>query len=121
MVDIPNNLAFIAIENPLLDLTVDDNDSAIHTKYGLVHGQASLVTPEQLPIHNEVFHMAGRTTTPGGSSLNTVRAANHSLRQRNGGRTAFIGCIGNDEAGGSSGPSSGSFRCRHCAETASID
>ena len=99
MVDIPNNLAFIAIENPLLDLTVDDNDSVIHAKYGLVHGQASLVTPEQLPIHNEVFHMAGRTTTPGGSSLNTVRAANHSLRQRNGGRTAFIGCIGNDEAG----------------------
>jgi hypothetical protein len=46
MVDIPNNLAFIAIENPLLDLTVDDNDSVIHTKYGLVHGQASLVTPE---------------------------------------------------------------------------
>jgi len=46
MVDIPNNLAFIAIENPLLDLTVDDNDSVIHTKYSLVHGQASLVTPE---------------------------------------------------------------------------
>lgn len=43
--------------------------------------------------------MPGRTTTPGGSSLNTVRAANHALRKRNGGRVAFIGCIGNDEAG----------------------
>ena len=80
MTDIPKNLAFLAIENPLLDLTVDDNESVLHNKYGLAHGQASLVTPEQMGIHNEVFHMPGRTTTPGGSSLNTVRAANHVLR-----------------------------------------
>jgi hypothetical protein len=46
MVDIPNNIAFLAIENPLLDLTVDDNDCVLHNKYGLVLGQASLVTPE---------------------------------------------------------------------------
>jgi len=70
----------LAIENPLLDLTVDDNDSVLHNKYGLAHGQASLVTPEQMGIYHEVFHMPGRTTTPGGSSLNTVRAANHVLR-----------------------------------------
>lgn len=43
--------------------------------------------------------MAGRTTTPGGSSLNTARAVNHVLKQNNGGKVAFFGCIGNDEAG----------------------
>lgn len=43
--------------------------------------------------------MAGRTTTPGGSALNTVRAANHVLRQKNGEKVAFFGCISNDEAG----------------------
>jgi hypothetical protein len=44
--DIPTHIAFLAIENPLLDMTIDDNDSIIHTKYSLAHGQASLVTPE---------------------------------------------------------------------------
>lgn len=82
MANIPNNLCFLAIENPLLDLTVDDNEGILHTKYGLAHGQASLVSPEQIGIHLEVLNMPGITTTPGGSSLNTVRAANHVLRQK---------------------------------------
>ena len=29
----PQNLAIFVIENPLLDITVDDHDSVLHTKY----------------------------------------------------------------------------------------
>jgi adenosine kinase len=43
--------------------------------------------------------MEGRKSTPGGSSLNSARAANFILRKENAGNVAFIGCIGNDDAG----------------------
>jgi sugar/nucleoside kinase (ribokinase family) len=99
MSNVPEHLVLLFIENPLLDMTIDDNDSVLHTKYNLQHGQASLATPEQLPIFDEVYHMEGRKSTPGGSSLNSARAANHILRKENAGNVAFIGCIGNDDAG----------------------
>ena len=36
---------------------------------------------------------------PGGSSLNSVRAANHMLKDSHPGKCAFFGSIGNDEIG----------------------
>ncbi len=50
-----SELSILVIENPLLDITVDDNDSALHVKHGLEHGQASLVTEANYGIHDEVF------------------------------------------------------------------
>jgi hypothetical protein len=33
-----SELSILVIENPLLDITVDDNDSVLHAKHGLEHG-----------------------------------------------------------------------------------
>lgn len=95
-----SRLALLVIENPLLDLTVQDPENLIHTKYGLESGQASLVDEKTMPIHDEIFAMPERDITPGGAALNSARVANHLLRKANvEGDVAFVGCISNDESG----------------------
>jgi|DEB19_MinimDraft_2_1074335.scaffolds.fasta_scaffold343837_1 hypothetical protein len=74
-----SELAILVIENPLLDITVDDNESVLHAKHGLEHGQASLVTEANYGIHDEVFLFENKQITPGGAALNSARAANYVL------------------------------------------
>jgi adenosine kinase len=95
-----SKIALVVIENPLLDITVQDNDDVIHKKHGLEHGQASLVTSENIGIHDELFARDDKEITTGGAALNSARACNHVLRKAEfDGDVAFVGCIGNDESG----------------------
>ena len=48
------------IENPLLDISVDVTDDALLQKYGIQSAMASLATPEQLPLYDELWNMEGR-------------------------------------------------------------
>ena len=95
-----SKIALVVIENPLLDITIQDNDDVIHKKHGLEHGQASLVTPENTGIHDELFARDDKEITTGGAALNSARACNHVLRKAEfDGDVAFVGCIGNDDSG----------------------
>ena len=89
------------IENPLLDISVELKDSSsLLDKYKLQHGMASLAGAEQFPIYEELWHMEGREAIPGGSSLNSARAAGFFLKNQGiQGKVSFFGCIGNDEKG----------------------
>ena len=99
MVDTHDYL-IIAIENPLLDISIDLENEDLLKKYELTHGLASLASEKQLPLYDEVWAVPKKMTTPGGSSLNSVRAANYMLTAAgHTRRTAFIGSIGNDEFG----------------------
>ena len=93
-------IALVVIENPLLDITVQDNEDIVHKKYALEHGQASLVTEANVGIHDELYARDDKEITPGGAALNSARACNHILRKANfDGDVAFVGCIGNDDSG----------------------
>lgn len=48
------------IGNPLLDISVEVNDNAVLEKYGIQSAMASLATPEQLPLYDELWNMEGR-------------------------------------------------------------
>ena len=45
----------VFLGNPILDITQDDQDKALLTKYKLEIGMATLATIEQLPLIDEVF------------------------------------------------------------------
>jgi adenosine kinase len=53
-----------------------------------------------MPIYDEIFKMDGRQIFPGGSALNSARAANYAYKQTDGKeQVAYMGCIGADERG----------------------
>ena len=53
-----------------------------------------------MPIYDEIWGMDGRTATPGGSAMNTARAANYFLKNRKeSGRVTYFGAIGSDARG----------------------
>jgi hypothetical protein len=68
------------IGNPLLDISIELEDSAILDKYSLTHGHASLATTDQMPLYDEIWNMPGRSAIPGGSALNSARSANYFLK-----------------------------------------
>lgn len=87
--------------NPLLDISIEDSHGALLKKYNLEAGQATLATPEQHPIYDEIFNTDGRMLVPGGSALNSARACGWSFMKHTPGKgkVAYIGCIGNDKRG----------------------
>ena len=82
--------------NPIQDITVDDNDKTLMTKYKLELGMACLATEEQMPIYEEAFKTEGMFLTPGGSALNSARAQKFSNADSS---VAYFGCIGDDDFG----------------------
>ena len=52
-----------------------------------------------MPLYDELWQAEGIETIPGGSCLNTIRAANFMLKATNPKSCAFAGSIGTDEAG----------------------
>jgi len=96
-----SRLDILYIGNPLLDISIDDDaEGTILGKYKLEAGQATLASPEQMPIYDEIFKMDGRQIFPGGSALNSARANNYSYKQTDGKeQVAYMGCIGDDERG----------------------
>jgi len=93
-----NNL-IIGIENPLLDIQIDIDTLDLLHKYELTHGQACLAVDKHQPLFAEIWASDKKVVVPGGSSLNSIRAANHMLKNVHPGKCAFIGSIGNDEVG----------------------
>jgi len=93
------NLLIVAIENPLLDIQLEIETNDLLDKYGLQHGQACLADEKHQPLFSEIWGNDKKVVVPGGSSLNTVRAANHMLKDTHPGKCAFFGSIGNDEIG----------------------
>jgi len=88
------------IENPLLDISVEMTDNSLLEKYGIQHGMASLATPEQLPMYDELWAMENRQSIPGGSGLNTARAANFILKnQDHANHVTYFGSIGHCDKG----------------------
>lgn len=85
------------IENPLLDLSNEQTDDSMLKKYQLTHGQASLATPEQLPMYQELFKDSKTELIPGGSTLNTCRTFNFLQKEKN--LCQYFGCVGQDEIG----------------------
>lgn len=75
-----HDLLIVAIENPLLDVSVQLQTQDLHNKYGLQHGLACLAEEKHLPLYDEIWNMDGVVKVPGGSSLNTVRSANFMLK-----------------------------------------
>lgn len=49
------NYKIVVIENPLLDITVNDDSNALHDKYKFEHGLACLVSEDTMGIHDEIF------------------------------------------------------------------
>jgi len=95
------NIAVVVIENPLLDITVQDPENAIHTKYELKHGAASLADEKTMPIHDELYAREDRELTCGGAALNSARCCNHVLAKASHptGKVAFVGCVAKDPSG----------------------
>jgi len=75
------DIAFLAVENPIMDLMYEDPERVILSKYKLELGMASLATPEQMPMYDEIFHLEGTHLVPGGSALNSCRAAKHIMKK----------------------------------------
>lgn len=99
MVDTQDYL-IIAIENPLLDVQVYLENEDLLKKYELQHGMASLAGEKQQPLYDEIWKNEGKICTPGGSSLNSIRSASYMLTAAgHPNKTAFFGCIGNDDFG----------------------
>ncbi len=93
------DLLIVAIENPLLDIQLEIPSEELLHKYGLQHGQACLADEKHQPLFGEIWGHPEKMTIPGGSSLNSVRAANHMLKDSHPRKCAFFGSIGNDEIG----------------------
>ena len=84
------------IGNPVLDVSVYENDRTILNQYGLEIGMATLATPEQMPIYDQLMAREDKVVGAGGSALNSARAQRYSNMN---GPVAYLGCIGNDNSG----------------------
>ena len=93
------SLLIVAIENPLLDIQLEIETDELLKKYGLTHGQACLADEKHQPLFAEIWGNDKKVVVPGGSSLNSIRAANHMLKDTHPGKCAFFGSIGRDEIG----------------------
>lgn len=100
MVEEIEHCSVVFMGNPLLDISVKDDDKSISDKYGVKMGAACLATPEQMPIYDELFNMEGREVIPGGSALNSARACNHIFKwAKEARKTGYLGCLGKDSFG----------------------
>jgi len=96
---ISEEVSIFFIENPMLDLMVNDPDRLLIEKYKLELGMACLASPEQIPIMDDIYNTEGTLATPGGSALNSARTCNFTLKKSGKGKVAFMGSIGDDNKG----------------------
>jgi sugar/nucleoside kinase (ribokinase family) len=96
---IPVEVSIFFIENPMLDLMVNDPDQILVEKYKLELGMACLASPEQMPIMDDIYNTEGTLAIPGGSALNSARTCNFTMKKSGKGKVAFMGSIGDDIKG----------------------
>jgi len=83
-----------------LDISCELPDNKVLEKYSIQPAMASLATPEQLPLYEELWNTEGRLAIPGGSGLNSARSNNfmlNNLGHKN--CVTYFGSIGTDEKG----------------------
>jgi adenosine kinase len=85
--------------NPLLDISIDDEDASVLGKYKLQAGHAVLASDEQMPLFDEAYKREGRLLIPGGSALNSARACGWTFQKAGSGVAGYMGAIGKDERG----------------------
>ena len=87
------------IENPLLDIQLELENDDMLKAFDLKHGHACLAEEKHKPLFEQLWKAEGKITIPGGSSLNSIRAANHMLKSEHPRKCVYFGCIGTDEMG----------------------
>lgn len=88
------------IENPLLDIQVNDTDRKLIEKYELPVGGACLANEKQQELYPELLKMEGVELIPGGSCLNSARATNYMLNHQGlDEKCTYFGSINDDEYG----------------------
>eukprot|EP01100_Stratorugosa_tubuloviscum_P003045 TRINITY_DN171_c1_g1_i1.p1 TRINITY_DN171_c1_g1~~TRINITY_DN171_c1_g1_i1.p1 ORF type:complete len:341 (-),score=160.59 TRINITY_DN171_c1_g1_i1:86-1108(-) len=86
----------LGVCNPLLDITANVTHEYLE-KYGLKPSNATLATPELLPLYGEIEKQESLLYSAGGAGQNSIRAAQWMLQIPS--ATSYIGCVGNDEYG----------------------
>lgn len=54
-----SEILLVAIENPLLDISVELENEDLLNKYGLQHGHACLAEDKHLPLYEEIWRITG--------------------------------------------------------------
>ncbi len=96
--DAHKDTLILGIENPLLDIS-SNVDAEIYKRYGLPMDATVLAEEKHLPLFKELKEKYNPTYIPGGSTQNTLRAAQWLLNQRQPYACCFIGSIGDDDNG----------------------
>eukprot|EP00347_Sterkiella_histriomuscorum_P023643 403333888 len=95
-----NKHSIVSICNPLLDITLEVSSQKFLDKYNLKNANAILA--EEL-IHKQlltdVWTNQLKQIVPGGSGLNTIRAANYMLKSKYQSQCKYFGSIGDDDQG----------------------
>jgi len=101
MVEQTDKIDIVYCGNPLIDVTQDDQGNALLEKYGLKVGMASLATPEQLPLIEELWKLDSKKLTLGGAALNSARGSAYWFKKSGTpGKVVYFGGLGSDEIGG---------------------
>ncbi|TNV81340.1 hypothetical protein FGO68_gene11032 [Halteria grandinella] len=96
--------SIVGLCNPLIDITMEVDSQNFLDKYQIRAGNAILADQ---PIHKQLIsdvwgsyqsaqNSQGITVLPGGSGLNTIRAANFMLKSKYPQKCKFIGSVGKD-------------------------
>lgn len=97
--DAQNNILIVGIGNPLLDISVSDEDGSLLKKYGLTQGNAILAGEEHKQLYEDLWANPKHETSAGGSAMNTIRCANFMMKTKYPGSCAYLGCIADDVTG----------------------
>jgi adenosine kinase len=94
-----NKVMIVALGNPLLDISVNDEDASLLKKYNLTQGNAILAGEEHKALYTDLWANPSHQTSAGGSAMNTIRCANFMMKGKYPGSCAYLGCIADDATG----------------------
>ena len=75
MVEEVRSYKLMTLGNPLLDISVEVEDSSLLKKYGLDANDTVLAKEKHLPLYDELLARPNCMLIPGGAGLNSLRAA----------------------------------------------
>lgn len=94
-----SKVLIVGIGNPLLDISVNDNDCALLNKYDLQEANAILAEEKHKPMFEEMWKNPDHQTSCGGAAMNSLRCSNFMMKAKYPGSCLYIGCIADDERG----------------------
>jgi len=90
--------SILGLGNPLLDISATVGQDLLD-KYGVEMDSAILAEEKHQPLFTELVEKYDPKYIAGGATQNTIRAAQWMMGAKQSKRTAFMGCVGNDEYG----------------------